>query len=224
MTPSHGLQRTAPGVAELGVVRKERKHSADMKRLAIIVTLTAACFLSGCLGISDAVRQSIEASRAVPEGTLVQMPLFAAHAPDDGLAVFRDSPRRGYLSFRYPFRALGSYNVFPFTLDREPPNLKSAWMTFIEQSGQPSYLQRMKAVTDRQIVWRGQPAWYHELSFSGSFNESGFVLVGMVVQRGSHYFHINRSVPSSGPPDLIAGTLDRARKDYNTFAEGLTLK
>ena len=82
----------------------------------------------------------------------------------------------------------------------------------------------MRIVTEREIEWQGMRAWYHELSFEPSPSETGVAVAGIVVQKGPYHFYINRSLPVLDVPGALTRKLQQARKEYEGFVAGVTLK
>src|SRR5688572_26193117 len=132
----------------------------SIRKRLVLPMLLATCVLSGFVGLT-AVKESRDDARAVQKGTIIEMPLFSAIVPDK-LVVHRDDPRPGFLSLRYPFKGNGSYNVYPLEVSGAQPDIKRAWLAYLEKSGQASHVRRMRIVLERPMKWSGLDAWYHQ--------------------------------------------------------------
>ena len=174
----------------------------------------------------DAIRDSAEEKTVVPPGTVVAGDGFTVRTPVDGLRAIRDQPRPGFLCLRYTtalmYLGLGSYDVFPFTLDPPAPTLRAAWLanslSFFTDRGRAGY----QILGEHNGSWRGQPAYFQSAYSKQLSNGAGAVMSGCVIRHGSKYYWVVRSL---GVNDDKPGTVERSRvqaeKEFMPFLSGL---
>ena len=170
--------------------------------------------LSGCSILFDPLRDAAEQKASVPAGTLIAGDGFTVRSPVDGLLVVRDQPRRGFLCLRYPtalmYFGLGSYNIFPFSLDTPALTFRDACsanaLPFFTDHGRASY----NILSEHTGTWHGQPAYFQAAYSQQSPSGGGAITYSCLVQRGSKYYWVVRSLGlnDNERPD----TIQRARK------------
>ncbi len=224
MLPSGPL---LPNSARAGVPTRPRAHSDSKKMSHSILALLAVASLSfsGCSTVGEAVRYSIEDTRMLRAGTVIQGDGFSVRVPADDLLLVRNTPRPGFLSLRTSQRMMswdGSYNVYPFRLPQPAPSLQSAWQAHLAQEAQQGLFQSYIIRSQRLGSWHGAPAWFHVGQMPGSSQTGAFVAASCLTRRGDTYYWIVRSIPLLiEQPDQVSRHAIRAEKELQTFISGI---
>jgi hypothetical protein len=198
-----------------------------MNKSLSIPSLLAALSMpfTGCSIVGEGVRYSIEDTRMLRAGTVIQGDGFSARVPADDLLLIRDTPRPGFLSFRTSQRMMGgdgSYNVYPFRLRQPASSLPSAWQAHLAQEARQTAFQSYIIRSQRTGSWRGAPAWFHVGQMPGSSQTGAFVAANCLTQRGDRYYWIVRSVPILiEQPDQVSRQAARAERELQRFLSGI---
>ena len=193
-------------------------------RALLLFTL---CLVSnGCSIIAESARNAFEEDASVPAGSVVVGDAFSVRSPAPGLHVVRDRPRQGCLSLRSTSREMfagaGTYNVYPFSLDPPVPTLREAWsahaLAQFSAQGRAAY----RILAEHAGTWRGQAAYFQSDYAQQSAGGGGAVVSGCVVQRGTRYYWVVRSISVlDGQPEIIRRARTRADHELPTFLDGL---
>jgi hypothetical protein len=172
---------------------------------------------SGCSLVSESVRLSVEDTKIVQSGTMVQGDGFSVRVPEAGLYLVRDSPMRGDLCLRmrgdWPG---GSYNVYPFTLPTSASSLEAAWQAHVKQHMARKFLADYRILSQHTNVWQGSDAW-----FQTGYIPSDLLTANCVTRHGTNYYWIVRSIGMlSDDQQEITNTLSSAEHDLHTFLDG----
>jgi hypothetical protein len=198
-----------------------------MNRSHLFPALVAFCtiLLSGCSIVGEAVRYSIEDTRMLRAGTIIQGDGFSARVPDDDLLLVRNTPRAGFLSFRTSQRMMGgdgSYNVYPFRLHQPASSLQAAWHAHLAQEFRQTAFQSYIIRSQRTGSWRGAPAWFHVGQMPGLSRTGAFIAASCLTRRGDRYYWIVRSIPLPiEHSDHVSRQAARAERELQTFLSGI---
>ena len=189
-----------------------------MKRnFPLLILLASSLFtFSGCSLVSEATRQSVEDTKVVQSGSTIQGEGFSIRVPEANLYFVRDNPRSGDLSLRTTERDWpgGSYNIYPFTLSAPASSLQAAWQAHIAQHTTHKFLNDYRILSEHTNVWQDSVAWFHT-----GYIPSGFVAANCVMQHGTNYYWIVRSVGilTDKPQEDDSS---RVKHELQTFLDG----
>jgi hypothetical protein len=199
-------------------------NMAKSRIIALLLLVILPCAFSGCGLLVEAVRNGAEDARMLRAGTVVQGDGFSVRVPEDGLLLVRNSPRRGFLSLRFPQRIgfCGSYNVYPFTLADSTPTLQSAWQTIFSQMTNADARRAYRILSQHSGTWRGSAAWFHTSCMPATSRTGGFVAASCLIRRGNTYYVISRSIPLLlVSPEDISRQTSRAERQLESFLTGI---